>query len=241
MLKPGGKRNHATAQRQRGLTLIETLIAMVISLVAAMSMISLMANTLGTGTRTIQMTRLTSELRAALQIMTRDVRRANYHGNFIQCFANVACRSSLEDGGGDASSLIKSVSVPRSSCFQFWLDRDSDGQVVGEHDHVGAFQLSATDGGIGVIEMMVEESDSNPCGDPDDGDWIAITNPENIDVTAFTVDNALSYTDTIAGNHAMRIDKIRVRLTGALVADNTVTRTVEDIIRVRNDTYTPAP
>lgn len=228
-------------QRQRGLTLIETLVAMVISLVAAMSMISLMANTLGTGTRTIKMTRLTSELRAALQIMTRDVRRANYHGNFIKCFADVSCRSSLENGDGDATSRIKSVAVPRSNCFQFWLDRDSDGQVVGEDDHVGAFQLSTTNGGIGVIEMMVEESDPNPCGDPDDSDWIAITNPDSVDITGFTVDNALSYTDTIAGNHVMRIDKIRMTLTGVLVADSTVKRTVEDIIRVRNDTYTPAP
>ncbi|NIP17774.1 MAG: prepilin-type N-terminal cleavage/methylation domain-containing protein, partial [Xanthomonadales bacterium] len=71
--------------RQAGLTLIEVLVAMVISLVVAMAMVSLMANTMGTGTRTIQMSRLTAELRAALQIMTRDVRRANYHGNFVAC------------------------------------------------------------------------------------------------------------------------------------------------------------
>ena len=56
------------ARRQTGMTLIELMISIVISLIASLAMIVLMANTLGTGTRTIQMTRLTQEMRTAMQM-----------------------------------------------------------------------------------------------------------------------------------------------------------------------------
>ena len=47
-----------------------------------------MANSLGTATRVIHMSQLTDELRNAMSMMTRDVRRANYSANGIFCYGN---------------------------------------------------------------------------------------------------------------------------------------------------------
>ena len=74
--------------RQAGATLMEVLVAMSISLVVTASMVALMANSLGSTTRIIQMTKLADDLRVTMQMMSRDVRRSNYNANSMYCYAN---------------------------------------------------------------------------------------------------------------------------------------------------------
>ena len=62
---------------QKGASLMEVLVAMSISLVVTASMVALMANSLGSTARIIKMTKLTDDMRIALQMMTRDVRRSS--------------------------------------------------------------------------------------------------------------------------------------------------------------------
>ncbi len=242
MLKPGilstrtGPGNHLA-----GVSLIELLVAMAISLVVSLAMITLMANTLGTGKQTIEMSRLTAELRTALQIMTRDVRRANYHGNYIACFANVNCRSdgSLEAG---ASSFIKAVTVGDSvgtdDCLFFWFDRDSDGNITTDAtDYVGAFRRALV-GGVGVIQMTLTTKTVANC--TTGGNWFAISNPNIVDITDMTVSDALSFTDTVSSAGATQsVGKIGVSISGVLVKNNAVSKTVLDLVRIRNDIYAP--
>ena len=85
--------------RQQGASLMEVLIAMGISLVVTASMIALMANSLGTTTRIIKMTKLSDDMRIAMQMMTRDVRRSSYNSNSMYCYANTDCGS---DGAATA-------------------------------------------------------------------------------------------------------------------------------------------
>ena len=229
-------------RRQYGVTLIELMVAMTISLVVSLAMVSMMANTLGTGTRTIAMAKLTAELRTAMQIMSRDVRRANYHGNFVKCFANLDCRTILDNGNGDASGYIQSITVQNGDCFFYWFDRDSDGDAT-DDDDVGAFRrfvVLVNGQNRGVIQMTTTRNLAPSC--TSGIYWTAITDPNLIDVTAFTVGNALSYTDVITGGGGTQsIDKISMSITAELVRDASITRTIQDIIRVRNDIFATAP
>ena len=96
---------------QKGMTLIELLVAGVISLIAVSGMVLVMASTLGTATQTIEMTRLTHDMRTAMQIMTRELRRANYHPNWIACYGDTGCRKAISvdqtDTLVDITGLIK--------------------------------------------------------------------------------------------------------------------------------------
>lgn len=224
------------ARRQRGLSLMEMLIAMSISLVVSMAMVGLMANTLSTGTDTIGSARLSSEIRAAMQIMTRDLRRANYHGNFIKCFGNLNCRGTLDNGNSDASAYVKTITVTGGNCFHFWLDRDSDGDIT-DDDPVGAFRL-VTVGGVGIIQMTTTRNLAPSC--TTGNYWTSITDPDVVHVTGFVVSNGESYTDTVDGAN-QTIDKIQIEISAELISDSTITRTVRDLVRVRNDIFTPAP
>jgi type IV pilus assembly protein PilW len=214
----------------RGFTLIEMLIAMVISLVVAAAMTNLMANTLGTSSRTIGMTRVTQEARTALQLMSRDVRRAGYSSEAVQCYANVDC---FTDGSVTLPGAI-SINVG-NDCFTFQHDRDHDGD--GTNDGAGGFRRGTIDG-VGVLEMWA--GNNAPSCTAASDDWIEITDPEVVDVYLFSVDDDPSYTEVINidpdGNDILqRVRKIRMQLGARLVGNPQITRVIEDSIRVRND------
>lgn len=223
---------HSLNRYQSGMSLMEVLVAMSISLVVTAAMIGLMANSLGTTTRIIQMTKLSDSMRVALQMMSRDVRRSSYNANSMFCYANEDCAT---DGAITAAADITIDNT--NSCFTFLLDRDHDGDST--EDGAGGFRR-VTVGGVGVIEMWSGDNAPDCTDAAGAGGWAQITNPENMDIFAFSVDDNLSYTEVIQddgmGNTlSQRIRKVRMDMQGRLVLDNSITRQMEDIIAVRND------
>ena len=218
--------------KQSGATLMEVLVAMTISLVATAAMIAMMSNSLGTTARIIKMTKLTDDMRVALQMMTRDVRRSSYSANSMFCYANENCAT---DGSG--VSLPADVSIADTNdCFTFLTDRDHDGDST--ENAAGGFRR-VTEGDIGVIEMWTGNNAPDCTDDAGAAGWVEITNPDNMDIFAFNIDDNLSYTQVILDNGSdtvsQRIRKIRMNIQGRLVIDNTIVREVEDVINVRND------
>jgi hypothetical protein len=233
--------------KQTGATLMEVLVAMSISLVVTAAMIAMMANSLGTTTRIIKMTKLTDDMRVALQMMTRDVRRSNYNADSMLCYANDNCAS---DGAITSAGEIN-ISANKD-CFWFLTDREHDNY---ESDiAAGAFRrvevdLDGDGSSVGVLEMWTGSGTppSTIC-DPDiqNDDWVEITNPDNMDISEFSVvDNeigpGLSYTQVIQtdadGNPTLSqtVRKMRMNIRGQLVMDDTIDREMEDTITVRND------
>lgn len=215
---------------QRGFTLMEMLVAVVISLIVAAAMTRLMANTLGTATRTTGMTRLTQQVRSAMELMARDVRRAGYSSEAIQCYANHDCGT---DGSVNLSGDI--TFNADNDCFVFQHDRNHDGD--GTNDGAGAFRLGSS-GGVGVLEMWVAAGTPD-CTSTSDS-WVEITDPAVIDVYLFSADDTQSYTEVInidtSGTEVwQKVRKVRMRVGARLSADPVISRVIEDSIRVRND------
>ena len=227
--------------KQTGATLMEVLVAMSISLVVTAAMIAMMANSLGSTARIIKMTKLTDDMRVALQMMSRDVRRSSYNANSMFCYSNEDCAT---DGAITAAHVINLPDLDLDSengragnCFTFLMDRDHNGDST-END-AGGFRRVTT-GGVGVIEMWTGDASPDCSSDAGAAGWVQITNPENMDIFAFSVDDILSYTQEIkndgAGNIvSQRTRKVRMDMQGRLVLDNTITRHMEDVIAVRND------
>lgn len=226
-----------TIKKQSGMSLMEVLVSMSISLVVTASMIALMANSLGTTTRVIQMTKLTDDMRIALQMMSRDVRRSSYNANSMFCYANDDCGS---DGAITAAADITLVDQDSDSvndCFTFLMDRDHDGDST--EDNAGGFRR-VTAGGVGVIEMWTGDEAPDCTDGAGSAGWVQITNPEHMDIFDFSIDDDLSYSQVIlddgAGNTvSQKVRKVRMDIQGRLVLDNSITRQMEDIIAVRND------
>lgn len=238
--------------RQRGMTLMELLVAGVISIVASASMLGLMANTLGTGTKTIKMTRLSQEMRSAMQIMTRELRRANYHGTYAACFGDDDCVGTL-----GISGAVKNISIQGGSggsCFWFWYDRPQNGgtEVAVTSEQVAAFRRVTNGNGVGSIEMSVIGTGTPNCSIASTA-WQPITDPDVYDITAFAVTNTDSFTSTITSAGAtMAVERIGISMTGSLVDDASIPAwmagsdvpsvELQDFIRVRNDiSHPPGP
>ena len=238
------------------MTLMELLVAGSISIVVSSGMVILMASTLGTGTQTIKMTKLSSEMRTAMQIMTRELRRANYHASFIRCYGKPNCLAML-----DIADEVSEININTDGdCFWFWYDRPqrcptssctvaelAAAQTAITAETVAGFRR-ADSGAIGVIQMTTSGTSAATC--PGSG-WVDITNPDLIDVTAFTVENAVtnfaSYEYTFNGTQ--NVERIGITMSGKLRSDgslpdwmqgnNAPLLTVQDFVRVRNDVFRP--
>lgn len=218
--------------RQSGATLMEVLVAMTISLVVTAAMIAMMSNTLGTTARIINMTKLQDDMRVAMQMMSRDVRRSSYNARSQLCYANSDC-------GGDSSGLALAGDITindANTCFTFQMDRDHDGDST--EDAAGGFRR-VLDGQVGVIEMWTGGNAPDCDADAGAAGWVRITDPESLDIFAFSVDDDLSYEETILDNGVdtvtQRVRKLRMDMQGQLVLDNTIQRHIVDVIDVRND------
>jgi hypothetical protein len=212
---------------QSGLGLLEMMISMTFSMFAITAMIALVSNTLGSTTTTIQMSRLSQELRSSMQIMSRDLRRANYHGSFLSCFGNVDCRSDL-----NIENYVNTIRIDADGdCFWYWLDRDGDSDMT--DDPVGGFRFTTLDG-VGVLQMRTIGNAGANCDDP--SGWELITDPGKVEITNFSVSNNESYTETLsAAGDTQVVEKIRLSINGRLTGDNAVQRTIEDLVLIRND------
>jgi len=222
--------NVPNKRRQAGFSLMETVVAMSISLVVTAAMVALMANSLGTASRIVNMTKLSDDMRSTMQMLTRDVRRTSYSADAMLCYANEDCFS---DGSVSLPGDI--VISDTNDCFTYLMDRGHDGNAT--NDDAGGFRRVVT-GGVGALEMWV--GDSAPDCSSGSDNWVRITNPDSMDITNFNInENDLSYTQEIYSNGAtvisQRVRKLRFTIDGQLVVDSTISRRMQDVVNVRND------
>jgi prepilin peptidase dependent protein B len=268
--RPVHRKGFATRGHQAGATLIETLIALALSLIVTSGMVVLMSSTMGTSTRIIHMTQLTDELRNVMSMLTRDVRRANYSANALYCYGHSNCGNS---GAATQSSDITIVSNASVQCITFQLDRaylDSSGSWAvpdgnASNDPKGGFrrrEVTVDGDARGVIEMWTgAEGTAMPnCSANVTQGWVEVTNPNTVDITEFTIDDGLSLEQTVTqesgSSFTQRQRQITIAIEGELVVeqkrdavagmelgDQAARRRIEDTITVRNDfikDYVPA-
>jgi type II secretory pathway component PulJ len=260
-------RGMAAVKRQAGATLMETLVALALSLVVTSGMVILMSSTMGTSTRVIHMTQLSDELRSVMSMLTRDVRRANYSANALYCYGHSNCGSTVAVQTSD----INIVDNDTVQCITFQLDRsyldnsggwnEPDGNAG--NDPKGGFrrrEVTVDGDARGVIEMWTgAEGAAMPnCSANVTQGWVEVTNPNVVDIIEFTIDDSLSLEQTVTqesgSTFTQRQRQLHIAIEGELVVeqkrgwvkdtdDQMTRRRIEDSVTVRNDfikDYVPA-
>ena len=211
-------------QGQRGLSLVELMVAMVISIIVTGAIIALMSNSLGSSTTTIQTSRLNEDMRDVMFLMTRDVRRAGSNQlNMIQAAAGTLPVSTTAD-----------VTITNNNCMVFQADRDGNGTF----ENAGFRRV--TTGGVGVVQMWTDPANTATCGG---NSWVNVTDPDNIDVTALTINSenleALILDDG-TNKSVLCLQNIDISMTAELrrtedsQGNNAVVRQMNDSVKVRN-------
>lgn len=202
---------------QRGLTLIELMIGMVIGLIVSGIALNLYLSTLNISTQTANTVRLNQEMRLIMDMMVSDIRRAGY--------------GDTPDGVSVAYSSIVSGGVPISifkdggeDCLVISYNADSDADI-----ELFAYKLAS-----GTVRLSELSATSTSTASVNCSSFSVWENLSSTDISAFS---ALSFTSNAASSGwASTLPKvITVSLSASSAQDSKIFRQLIETVRVRNE------
>lgn len=203
------------------------MIGTTIGLFVVAGTVSLYATNAASSRRLLAEARLNQDLRAAMDLVSRDLRRSGYWGHAI--------KGTTITGSGTSTTAnpYRGVSstddeVNGEVTYQFSRDATED-DAVADSEHFG-FRLEG-----GVLKMQTEQDS-----------WTPMTDSNQVTVTQFSITTAptsiaLGSLCTVVcavgtpNCPTMTVRHFAIRLTGQSVTDTRVERTLEASVRPRND------
>jgi len=219
---------------EKGFTLIELMIAMVLGLFVIGTTITIYLLTVSNSTDTVKSARLNYDLDLAMTLMINDIRRSGYWGGAI-ADADVTLNPFM-----DATTRVQVLDS--GECILYSYDADGD-EVVDGTEYYG-FKLDN-----GTVRMRLSGSTTADCsdgiwgtGEIIDGNQINITNLSfaptysclNITNAASTIQASGSECTTGTDN-VIELRQITITITGEIVNDTAVTKTISDTVVIRNN------
>jgi len=206
--------------------MVELMVSITVGLIIMAGVIGLFVNTVKASSDAIKMTRLNQELRAAMDVMTRDIRRSGYWGNAASAIGPPATSAS-NNNPFDLIDTGAYTGQPANSCIIYRYDEDSDG-VLDSNEYFG-FKLRD--------QAVQSRSENEACGESED--WDDITDKQTVLITELNFDfsNPKSISVTSGINSKLAIREVTIMLKGELKSDPTVTREIKETVRVRSDKW----
>ncbi len=212
----------------KGFTLVELLIALTISSILFIGLISLFIANLTHHNAVSSTNRLNQQLQGALDLMSSEIRRASY-------WSNSSNDIGLDQNNNPYMTSGTDIAINGSAnCILFTYDHDKNGSLptlgAGTDDERYGFRLNA---------QAIQTRPLGAAYSCTSSDWENITDSNYIHVTA------LSFTlteETVAvgpGTRAIVVRSVDISVTGSLANNSSVTKTLTQHVRVRNDKVIP--
>jgi len=259
------KNNWYKKKQEKGFTLIELMIAMMLGLIVIGGALSIYISTVTSSSNTIKSARLNYDVKSVIALMSNDMKRAGYWGGAV-----VGSDSRDNVFMAAATNLqIRNLAAPTTAvntgnCILYSYDADADANVddnndvddVDDTDELYGFRLSGTS-----IQMRLAGATTSDC-DLEDDSWQAITT-DNVEVTnlqfsflpvgtltattrclnnttATSFNTLCSVADDTAGNINSGDLIIESRVLNIIIAgrvgdDNDVVQTFSETVQVRNN------
>jgi prepilin peptidase dependent protein B len=219
-----------TLQKTAGFTLTELLVALVINVLVLSSLLAVFIANINHYTTSIATNRLNQQLQAVMQLMTSDIRRAGYWSNS----ANLIGTDTNTNPFMATGTTDITVGGTGNSCILFTYDHNGTGTLP-------ALSTTADDDRYGY-RLMNGAVQTRPWGASFSCSASA-TNWENVTDSTVTI-TALTFTlttQTVAtglGTSGLKTRSVDITLTGQLTSNSTITKTLTEHIRIRNDYFT---
>lgn len=211
-----------------GFTLIELMVVLTISSVLFIALSAAFIANINHYQKVINTTRLNQQLEAALRIMSSDIRRAGYWLN---------ARNDIGTNTNNNPFMTNTTDISvnaANNCILFTYDYGKTGTLPaissGSDDDRYGFQLSNN-----AIQTRPPGA-SFSCGA---NDWETMTDTSTISITALTFTLNTSTITTGPGTQGITQRSVDISVTGQLVSDATVTNTLTQHVRIRNDKFIP--
>lgn len=216
--------------KQAGFTFTELMIALTINALLFGALITIFLANLQHHKRSINTDRLNQQLQSALDIMSDDIRRAGYWAN-----ANTDVGLHQNNNPFMAAGIDLTIN-PAGNCILFAYDHDNNGSLPAVSSSVDderyGFRLSngalqTRPPGAAFICTAVNTA------------WENATDPSFIEITNLSFVQSTKNITTGPGTKGISMRSIDISITGRLTSDNTVTRTLTQHVRIRNDKFIP--
>ena len=225
---------------QRGMSIVELMVGIALGMFLVAGAATLFVSHLGNSRRLLQEARVNQDLRAAADLIARDLRRAGHWGNAIA--GTVVATGATATTPNPYKAVVDNAGQQKIE-YQYSRDPVEDG-VVNANEFGGIQRTNA-----GVIQMKINNA------------WQDVTDPNTINVSALTIlpseqpvdardacaTACCSDADVAAATCALRniaagarcpeitVRRYQLTLTAAATTDSTVRRTLTTSVRVRND------
>lgn len=213
--------------KSAGFSMVELMVSITVGLIVMAGVIGLFVNTVKASSDAIKMTRLNQELRAAMDVMTRDIRRSGYWANASSTIGPPAT-STANNNPFDIIDVNTTDGVA-NSCITYSYDADSDGDATVPDDEMFGFRLKT-----GAVQSREDDEDCDA-----DEDWEDITDKQSVLITnlEFRLTHPKVLTVTPSTGSQIKIREVTLTLKGELKSDSTVTREIKETVRVRSDKW----
>lgn len=230
------RRRAGCGRRVRGLSLIELMVALTISLAVLGGVLTMMMNSMRANASSVKTIRLNQEMRAALDLMVRDLRRAGYRSRFLNPDSNPdATPSTCITHIGIGTTFENTVRIlDNGTRIEFQYDANQDCELSADTESFG-FKLDS-----GVLKYTKNSLANLPV-------WEAITDPGATKFTELSFcfwpaneSSCLTQVPTVAqvvltGPTEISVYAIRIKMTGQIRNDANTERRITETVRVRND------
>ena len=203
--------------KQKALTLIELMIGLLITGVVMASALAMYGAAVKHSRATAEQGQLDKSLHHVLGMMVRDIRRAGYWAS-----ASTSSENSFMQSGTDIT--VNSG----NNCILLTYDHNADGSLPAVNSGIDDERY-----GYRLMNNALQFRPNNAAFDctASAASWANLTDPNVLTVTAFSV----TKTDTTTANMTLR--NITVSITGQLVSDTSITKTLTQTVKVQNDKY----
>ena len=207
-------------KKQHGVSLIEILIGLSISMIIAVAVLGIFTNTIDGSQRILYSGKLERDLNAIMDSIVADVQRTGYWAN--------ATSSSTNPFYASGTDITTNVAA---NCVTFAYDRNNDGSVS-DSDQFG-YRL-------GTSAIQFRPTGSTFACSAAAGNWVDFTDPNTIIITAFTTtlnNIPVDIDGSGSGTDATYYRTLTLTLSAYLKNDSTTTKTITRTIKLYNNKY----
>lgn len=221
-------------RKHNGFSLVELMIAITVGLVIVTGVLTLFLSAVRSNSDNLKATRLNQELRTAMAVMVRDIRRAGAWARAADSVVTPAANPFTDTATTTDLTINDATANVTGNCITYTYDTppfplwpNPSGVDSGEYY---GFRLSSS-----AVQMRTGGASAGSHGCTA-GSWEGLTDSDTTTITALTF--ARTQTTVPLGGGGNRIIRdVTITLTGTSASDATVSRTLIENVRIPNDRY----
>ncbi|MGJ0486116.1 MAG: hypothetical protein ACR65R_16500 [Methylomicrobium sp.] len=200
--------------------MLELLISMLIGLFILGVVVGLFVSMIKSDSDNIKAIQLNQELRSVMSLITRDLRRAGSNQNAAVSASGSPPSNSFAEGA-NRLTISANYQGDANSCITYAYDSASTFGTIQSSELYG-FRLDSANN---AVETRSNGAACNAAG------WTDLTDSTLVNVSALT------FSESNVSEGGITLRQIAITLSGSLVNDINVTRTITETVKLRNDWF----